>query len=66
MRITIDVARFKANIVTLPYPGFEMPEYVLRRLQRDYGVSAVSRIRNATRRFRARFAAVMFGTRGWS
>ena len=34
------LARFKANIVTLPYPGFEMPDYVLRRLQRDFGVKA--------------------------
>ncbi len=34
------LARFKANIVTLPYPGFEMPDYVLRRLQRDFGVEA--------------------------
>lgn len=34
------LARFKANIVTLPYPGFEMPDYVLRRLQRDFGIKA--------------------------
>lgn len=32
------LARFKANIVTLPYPGFEMPDYVLKRLRRDFGV----------------------------
>jgi aspartate carbamoyltransferase catalytic subunit len=32
------LARFGANIVTLPYPGFEMPQYVLDRLQRVYGV----------------------------
>jgi aspartate carbamoyltransferase catalytic subunit len=33
------LARFKANIITVPYPGFEMPDYVLERLARDYGVS---------------------------
>lgn len=32
------LARFKANIVTLPYPGFELPDYVLGRLQRDFHV----------------------------
>jgi aspartate carbamoyltransferase catalytic subunit len=32
------LARFKANIVTMPYPGFELPDYVLQRLQRDFGV----------------------------
>jgi aspartate carbamoyltransferase catalytic subunit len=32
------LARFKANIVTLPYPGFELPDYVLHRMQRDFGV----------------------------
>ncbi|MEC7583251.1 MAG: aspartate carbamoyltransferase catalytic subunit [Planctomycetota bacterium] len=36
------LARFKANIVTLPYPGFEMPDYVLRRLHRDFGIKAAS------------------------
>ncbi len=35
------LARFKANIVTLPYPGFEMPDHVLHRLQRDFDVQAV-------------------------
>lgn len=34
------LARFGANIVTLPYPGFEMPEYVLDRLRRVFGVQA--------------------------
>lgn len=34
------LARFKANIVTLPYPGFELPDYVLHRMQRDFGVRA--------------------------
>jgi len=32
------LARFGANIVTMPYPGFELPDYVMQRLQRDYGV----------------------------
>ncbi len=32
------LARFQANIVTLPYPGFELPDYVLQRLRRDFGV----------------------------
>ena len=32
------LARFHANIVTMPYPGFELPDYVLRRLRRDFGV----------------------------
>ncbi|MGE3172961.1 MAG: aspartate carbamoyltransferase catalytic subunit [Planctomycetota bacterium] len=32
------LARFKANIVTMPYPGFELPDYVLQRLRRDFGV----------------------------
>ncbi len=34
------LARFKANIVTIPYPGFEMPDYVLEKLQRQYSVHA--------------------------
>lgn len=36
------LARFGANIVTLPYPGFELPDYVLHRLTRDYGVQTVA------------------------
>lgn len=36
------LARFRANIVTLPYPGFELPDNVLHRLQRDYGVQAAT------------------------
>jgi len=36
------LARFKANIVTLPYPGFELPDHVLHRLQRDFGVHAAT------------------------
>lgn len=32
------LARFKANVVTLPYPGFELPGYVLDRLKRRFGV----------------------------
>ena len=34
------LARFGANIVTMPYPGFEMPKYVLDRLARVFGVQA--------------------------
>lgn len=34
------LARFQANIITMPYPGFELPDYVLTRLKRDYGVQA--------------------------
>ncbi len=34
------LARFEANVITLPYPGFEMPAFVLDRLQRVYGVQA--------------------------
>ncbi len=33
------LARFRANIITMPYPGFEMPQYVLDRLAREFGVS---------------------------
>ena len=36
------LARFGANIVTMPYPGFELPEYVLRRLHREFGVQAAT------------------------
>ena len=36
------LGRFKANIITMPYPGLEMPKYVLERLHREYGVSASS------------------------
>lgn len=32
------LARFGANIVTMPYPGFELPDYVLHRLRRDFNV----------------------------
>jgi aspartate carbamoyltransferase catalytic subunit len=34
------LARFRANIVTVPYPGFEMPDHVLERLRRSFGVQA--------------------------
>ena len=34
------LARFGANIITTPYPGFEMPQYVLDRLRRLFGVMA--------------------------
>lgn len=36
------LARFQANIVTMPYPGFELPDYVLRRLRRDFGVKTAA------------------------
>jgi aspartate carbamoyltransferase catalytic subunit len=32
------LARFSANIVCVPQPGFEMPEYVLDRLKQEFGV----------------------------
>jgi aspartate carbamoyltransferase catalytic subunit len=32
------LARFRANIVTVPYPGFELPDYVVEKLKRDRGV----------------------------
>ena len=31
------LARFGANIICIPHPGFEMPEYVLKRLREEYG-----------------------------
>lgn len=34
------LARFRANIVTIPYPGLEMPQYVLDKLRREFGVHA--------------------------
>ncbi len=34
------LARFKANIITVPYPGFELPPHVLERLRREFGVHA--------------------------
>jgi aspartate carbamoyltransferase catalytic subunit len=34
------LARFKANVITIPYPGFEMPDHVVERLQREFGVKA--------------------------
>ena len=36
------LGRFGANIITIPYPGFEMPQYVLERLNREFGVKATS------------------------
>ncbi|MEZ6020633.1 MAG: aspartate carbamoyltransferase [Planctomycetota bacterium] len=35
------LARFNANIICVPQPGFEMPRYVLRRLQEQFGVEPV-------------------------
>jgi aspartate carbamoyltransferase catalytic subunit len=34
------LARFKSNVITIPYPGFEMPPYVIERLKREFGVQA--------------------------
>lgn len=39
---TSALARFEANIITIPYPGFEMEPHVQERLKRDYGVHAVA------------------------
>lgn len=36
------LARFQANVITLPYPGFEMPAYVLDRLRREFGLQATA------------------------
>ncbi len=36
------LARFGANIVTMPYPGFELPDYVLHRLRRDFNVQTAA------------------------
>jgi len=35
------LARFGANIVCVPQPGFEMPEYVVQRLRGELGVEPV-------------------------
>ncbi len=35
------LARFGANIVCVPQPGFEMPDYVVRRLRDEFGVEPV-------------------------
>ncbi len=35
------LARFGANIVCVPHRGFELPEYVLRRLREEYGAEPV-------------------------
>ncbi|MFT5284517.1 MAG: aspartate carbamoyltransferase catalytic subunit [Planctomycetota bacterium] len=32
------LARFGANIICIPHQGFEMPSYVLQRLQEEFGV----------------------------
>ena len=36
------LARFEANIITIPYPGFELEEHVQQRLLRDYDVQAAT------------------------
>ena len=33
------LARFGANIVCVPQPGFELPDYVVQRLYEDFGVN---------------------------
>ena len=35
------LARFGANIVCVPQPGFELPQYVVRRLLEEFGVEPV-------------------------
>ena len=35
------LARFGANIVSIPHRGLEMPDYVLRRLREEYGAEPV-------------------------
>jgi aspartate carbamoyltransferase catalytic subunit len=35
------LARFGANIVCVPQPGFELPPYVVRRLREEFGVEPV-------------------------
>ncbi len=32
------LARFRANIVCIPQPGFDLPKYVVQRLREEYGV----------------------------
>lgn len=32
------LARFGANIISVPQPGFELPEYVVKRLREEFGV----------------------------
>lgn len=32
------LARFRANIVCIPQPGFDLPDYVVQRLRQEYGV----------------------------
>ena len=32
------LARFGANVICVPQPGFEMPDYVLQRLREEFGV----------------------------
>lgn len=32
------LARFRANIVCVPQPGFELPDYVVQRLREEFGV----------------------------
>ena len=35
------LARFGANIISVPQPGFELPEYVVKRLREEFGVEPV-------------------------
>ena len=35
------LARFGANLVCVPQPGFEMPEYVVRRLREEFAIEPI-------------------------
>jgi aspartate carbamoyltransferase catalytic subunit len=35
------LARFRANIVCVPQPGFELPPYVVQRLREEFGVEPI-------------------------
>jgi aspartate carbamoyltransferase catalytic subunit len=35
------LARFGANIICVPHQGFEMPDYVLKRLREEYGAEPI-------------------------
>ncbi|MFT7667644.1 MAG: aspartate carbamoyltransferase catalytic subunit [Planctomycetota bacterium] len=35
------LARFRANIVCVPQPGFDLPDYVVQRLREEFGVEPI-------------------------
>ncbi|MCA9003465.1 MAG: aspartate carbamoyltransferase, partial [Planctomycetes bacterium] len=35
------LARFGANVICVPQPGFELPDYVVQRVKEEYGVAPV-------------------------